>query len=71
MKSLLVGIGRYFRKVYNYHDSRACGYKWSGILSRIDGLGVEWFGFGLCCVKLCDLQNPLVDHAVWYIFKST
>jgi hypothetical protein len=47
MKSLLVGIGCYLYKVYNYHDSRACGNKWSGILSRLDGLGVEWFGFGL------------------------
>jgi hypothetical protein len=32
MKSLLVGIGCYLCKVYNYHDSRACSYKWSGIL---------------------------------------
>jgi hypothetical protein len=47
MKSLLVGIGCYLYKVYNYHDSQACGNKWSGILSRLDGLGVEWFGFGL------------------------
>jgi hypothetical protein len=27
-------------KVYNYHDSRAYGYKRSGILSRLDGLDV-------------------------------
>jgi hypothetical protein len=30
--------------VYNYHDSRACGYKRSGILFWLDGLdgnGVE------------------------------
>jgi hypothetical protein len=32
MKSLLVGIGRYLCKVYNYHDSRACSYKQFGIL---------------------------------------
>jgi hypothetical protein len=32
LKSLLVGTWRYLCKVYNYHDSRACGYKWSGIL---------------------------------------
>jgi hypothetical protein len=29
--------------VYDYHDSRACGYKQSGILLRLDGLGEEWF----------------------------
>jgi hypothetical protein len=28
--------------VYNYYDSRACYYKRSRILSRLDGLGVEW-----------------------------
>jgi hypothetical protein len=38
MKSLLVGTGRYLCKVYNYHDSRACDYKRSEILSRLDGL---------------------------------
>jgi hypothetical protein len=45
-----MGTGRYLCKVYNYHESRACGYKQSGILSRLDGLHVEWFGFGLSCV---------------------
>jgi hypothetical protein len=29
-------------KVYNYHGSQACSYKWSGILCRLDGLGMEW-----------------------------
>jgi hypothetical protein len=38
MKSLLVGTGRYLCKVYNYHDSRAYGYKQSGILFWLDGL---------------------------------
>jgi hypothetical protein len=42
-----MGTGRYICKVYNYHDSRACGYKHYGILSRLVGLGVEWFGFSL------------------------
>jgi hypothetical protein len=46
MKSLLVGIECYLCKVYNYLDSRACGYKWSRILFQLDGLGMEWFGFG-------------------------
>jgi hypothetical protein len=36
----------YHYKVYNYHDSRACGYKRFGILSRLNGLVVEWFGHG-------------------------
>jgi hypothetical protein len=42
MKSLLIGIGRYLCKVYNYHDSRVCGYKRSVILSRLGELDVEW-----------------------------
>jgi hypothetical protein len=47
MKSPCMGAGHYLCKVYNYHDSRACGYMWFGILPRIDGigLGVEWSGF--------------------------
>jgi hypothetical protein len=32
--------------MYNYHDSRACGYKRSGILSRLEGLGVGMVGYG-------------------------
>jgi hypothetical protein len=38
MKSLLMGTGRYLCKVYKYHDSRACGYKRSGILFWLNGL---------------------------------
>jgi hypothetical protein len=38
MKSLLIGTGRYLCKVYNYHDSRVCGYKRSGILFGLDSL---------------------------------
>jgi hypothetical protein len=55
MKSQLVGTGRYLCKVYNCHDSRAYGYKRSGILSRLVGLGWDWNGFGLACVELYDL----------------
>jgi hypothetical protein len=44
-----LGTGHYLCKVYNYHDSRACKYMRSGILSRLVGLGVEWFDFGLLC----------------------
>jgi hypothetical protein len=50
MESLLVGTGCYLCKVYNYHGSRACGYKWSGILSRLDGM--VWLGHGSWC-SLC------------------
>jgi hypothetical protein len=42
MKSLVMGTGRYLCKVYNYHDSRACGYKRSGIFPRIEDLVWEW-----------------------------
>jgi hypothetical protein len=48
----------YLCKVYNYHDSRACGYKRSRILPRIVGLVrngvvfVENFVIPLC---LCDI----------------
>jgi hypothetical protein len=51
MKSLLVGTGCYLYKVYNYHDSRAYGYKRSGILSGLDGM--VWFGYGSWC-SLCE-----------------
>jgi hypothetical protein len=56
MKSLLVGTGRYLCKVYNYHDCLACGYKWSEILSRLDG------GLGMVrsWCSLCDPNVPFV-----------
>jgi hypothetical protein len=47
MKLLLIGAGHYLCKVYNYHDSRACGYKRFEILPRIEGMVCVWFGFGL------------------------
>jgi hypothetical protein len=45
--------------VYNCHDSRAHIQERSGILSRLDGLGMVWNGmvgmvFGVACVELCD-----------------
>jgi hypothetical protein len=40
MKSLRVGQGANLCRVYNYHDSRAYSYKWSGILPKIDGFGM-------------------------------
>jgi hypothetical protein len=61
MESLLVGTGRYLCKVYNYHDSRAYGYKRFGILFWLDGLD----GNGMVLVKLfwnlCDYFVPLCD----------
>jgi hypothetical protein len=29
----------------NYHDSRAHGYERSGVLARIVGFGMVWFGY--------------------------
>jgi hypothetical protein len=55
MKSLLVGTGRYLCKVYNYHDSRACSYKRSGILFCLDGMVWDsWNGFGVDHMDWCD-----------------
>jgi hypothetical protein len=42
-----MGQGTNLCKVYNYHDSQACGYKQSGILPRID-----WYGYGVVLVWL-------------------
>jgi hypothetical protein len=45
--------------VYNYHDSRACCYKRSGILSRLDGY-LDGIGFGesvRLSVNLCLLLD--------------
>jgi hypothetical protein len=61
MKSLLVGLGHYLCKVYKYHDSRACGYKQSGILFWLDGLD----GIGLVFMEaLWLLSAPFVP--LWY-----
>jgi hypothetical protein len=51
MKSLLVVHGTNIYKVYNYHDSRACGYKRSEILFRLDGM--VWDENGMILVSLC------------------
>jgi hypothetical protein len=63
MKSLLVGIVRYLYKVYNYHDSRACGYKRSEILFLLDGLDrirmVLVLSLWNLCAPLC-----LCDHTL-------
>jgi hypothetical protein len=55
MKSLLMGTGHYLCKVYNYDDSRACSYKWFGILFSLDGMVWDgWNGFGVDHVDWCD-----------------
>jgi hypothetical protein len=73
MKSLLVGTRSYLYKVYNYHDSRACGYKRYGILPRIEGMGWEWDGwiwFGIALRyhvilgALCDPLCTFVDQTL-------
>jgi hypothetical protein len=67
MKSLLMGTGCYLCKVYNYHDSRACGYKRSGIIFWLDGLD----GNGVELVKplwnLRDYFVPLWPYFVTYL----
>jgi hypothetical protein len=55
MKSLLVDIGCHLCKMNTCHDSRAYGYKQSGILSRLVGLEWNSNGFGLASMKLYDL----------------
>jgi hypothetical protein len=47
--------GTNLRIEYNYHDRRACGYKWSRILFLLDGMvwfGWEWNGFSLASVDV-------------------
>jgi hypothetical protein len=58
MKSLLMGTGRYLCKVYNYHDSRACGYKWSEIIFWLDGLDGNWMVLVKSLWKLYDYFVP-------------
>jgi hypothetical protein len=50
-----MGIGHYLCIVYNYHDSRAYGYKQSGILFSLDGMVWDgWYGFGVDHINWCD-----------------
>jgi hypothetical protein len=59
MKSLLMGTGRYLCKVYNYHDSQACGYKQFRILFGLDGLDGNGMVLVKSLLKLCDYFVPL------------
>jgi hypothetical protein len=52
-----VGTERYLCKVYNYHDSRAYGYKQSEILFWLDGLD----GNGV------ELVEPLWDLSDYFV----
>jgi hypothetical protein len=61
-----MGTERYLCKVYKY-DSQACGYKRSGMLSRLDGLDVEWFSFGLSVWGYVIYRIPLWIM-LWGIF---
>jgi hypothetical protein len=54
-------------KVYNYHDSWACGYKWSVILPRIEGMIMEWFGYRMVLVCL-QLWHGIGSRWFWYSF---
>jgi hypothetical protein len=44
MKSLHVGTGYNLCRVSNYHHSHAPSYEQSGILPRLDGMLLVWFG---------------------------
>jgi hypothetical protein len=58
-----MGTGRYLCKLYNYYDSRAYGYKRSGILFRLVGM----VGNGVVFVEtLWSLGAPLClcDHTL-------
>jgi hypothetical protein len=62
MKSLRVDTGCYLYKVYNYHDSEACGYKQSGILPRLEGMVLVWLWYGL---NMVSDQDDFFGIAVW------
>jgi hypothetical protein len=61
-----VDTGRYLYKMYKYHDSRACDYKRSGILFRLDDLDGD--GNEMVLVKslwkLCDYFVPLCAFVI-------
>jgi hypothetical protein len=45
MESLLMGTGYKPLHSVNYHDSRALGYEWSGVLMGLVGFGMVWIGY--------------------------
>jgi hypothetical protein len=64
MKLLLVGTRRYLCEVYNYHDSRVCDYKQSGILFWLDGLDGNEMVLAKSLWKLCDYFVPLCAFVI-------
>jgi hypothetical protein len=64
MKSLLVGTWRYLCKVYNYHDSRACGYKRYGVLFWLDSLDGNEMVLVKYLWKLCDYFVPIYAFVI-------
>jgi hypothetical protein len=64
MKSLLMDTRHYVCKVYNYHDSRACGYKRSEILFWLDGLNGNVMVLAEPLLKLCDYFVPLYAFVI-------
>jgi hypothetical protein len=67
MESLLVGTGLYLYKVYNYHDSQACGYKRSEILFWLDGLDVNEVELFEPLWNLCDYFVLVWPYFVMYL----
>jgi hypothetical protein len=67
MKSLLMGTGRYLCKVYNYHDSRPCGYKRSGILFWLEGLDGNGMELVNSLWKLHDYIVPLCAFVIIFV----
>jgi hypothetical protein len=59
-----MGTGRYLCKVYNYYDSRACGYKQSGILFRLDCLVGNGMVLAKSLWRLCDYFMPLCAFVI-------
>jgi hypothetical protein len=45
MESLLVGTGYKPLQSVNYHNSRAHGYEWSGVLIGLVGFGMVWISY--------------------------
>jgi hypothetical protein len=59
--------GTYLYRVYNYHDSRACGYHRSVILSRLDGY---WMGLVLMRVRLYANLYLLLDNNICLLLDN-
>jgi hypothetical protein len=47
--------------VYNYHDSRAYGYKWSGILPGFVGVGLVSLWVGINLGEICQVRQYWIE----------